>query len=84
VWPGTQYVVGDGSVQTKSIEIYRALLRYRTPLRIARRVKRGTGVAFAYSRHHGDPYVFPTGVVEEQGVLALCLLEDPVVRQPVP
>jgi len=28
---------------------------------------------------HGDPYVFPTGVVEEQD-LTVELLEDPVVR----
>jgi len=42
-------------------------------------VKRGTGVTFTYACDHGDPYVFPTGVVEEQD-LTVELLEDPVVR----
>jgi hypothetical protein len=41
-------------------------------------VKRETGVAFAYPRQHGDPYVFPTGVAEQEQ------LQDPVVRQPDP
>ena len=45
----------------------------------ARRVKRGTGVTFTYACDHGDPYVFPTGVVEEQD-LTVELFEDPVVR----
>src|SRR3954453_14092837 len=48
-----------------------------------RRVKRVTGGTVAYGVHHGDPYVFPTGVAERQRI-SLCLLQDPVVRQPVP
>ncbi len=48
----------------------------------ARRGKPGTGVTLVYIRQHGDPNVFPTGVVEEQSPLRL--FEDPVVRQPEP
>ena len=42
-------------------------------------MKRGTGVTIAEICDHGDPYVFPTGVVEEQDV-SFELFEDPVVR----
>jgi hypothetical protein len=44
-----------------------------------RRVKHGTGVAITYIPQHGDPYVFPTGVVEEPRPQRL-VFEDPVVR----
>jgi hypothetical protein len=35
-------------------------------------------VTFTYAGDHGDPYVFPTGVAEQDE------LQDPVVRQPDP
>jgi hypothetical protein len=45
-------------------------------------VNREAGVTFAYHGHHGDPYVFPTGVANEP--IPVGFFEDPVVRQPDP